>query len=321
MTQKVAAPDKDEAIAAAGNAHQNAAGGRRKGASWPWIALSVLLAGALIFALVKNPTAHSETVASVNGKDISKEQLYDEMVKQAGPQMLDSLITKELVNQEAEKANITITDQDLTQEVNEIKKQFPSEEQFNMMLAQSGMTMDQLKAELKTNAQIRKILGPQIKITEDEMKKYFDEHKDSYATPEQVRASHILVKTKEEADAILKELQNGADFAKLAKEKSQDPGSKDKGGDLGFFPRGQMDPAFEEAAFGLNKGELSGAVKSQYGYHIIKTVDKKAATTPTYEEKKEDVRKELFDQKLSEKSNEWLTKIKSEAKIENHLKK
>jgi foldase protein PrsA len=291
---------------------------RRK--KWPWYTVSFIIFAALVFAFSKIPFFDKEVIATVNGDAINKDELYQVMVKQAGEQSLDRLITEKLIDQEAKAANVNVTDQDIMEEIDIIKKDFPSEEEFENMLAQYGMTLEDLKAEMKTQLQIKKIFEPQIKITEDDVKKYFEENKDQYSTPEQVRASHILVETKEAAQKVLEELKNGADFGKLAKEKSQDPGSKELGGDLGYFPRGKMAPEFEAAAFSLNNGELSGVVQTQFGFHIIKVVDKKAAQIPTYEEKKEEVRKQLFNDELKNKVPEWINKIRTEAKIENYLK-
>lgn len=289
---------------------------RRK---WTFYAAALLACALLLFLFAKKPFFDTEVVAAVNGQNISKEELYQAMEKQVGKQSLDNLITAKLIEQQAIKANVTVSDKDISDEVEKILKSFPSEEQFNSMLAQYNMTLVDLKDQLKTQLQIKKIFDPKIKITDEEMKKYFTDNKDKYSVPEQVRASHILVNTKEEADQILGELKNGADFTKLAKAKSQDPGSKDQGGDLGFFPRGKMAPEFEQAAFALNKGELSGVVKTQFGYHIIKVVDKKPAVVPTFAEKKEEVRDQLLNDKLKEQVPEWLDKIKQAAKIENFL--
>lgn len=141
-------------------------------------------------------------------------------------------------------------------------------------------------------------------------KDYYNTHKSDY-TNEQVRASHILVKTKPEAEAILKELQGGADFATIAKAKSIDTGSGAKGGDLGYFTKDQMVAAFSEAAFSTPIGKLSGIVETKFGFHIIKVVDKKIITK-TYEEAKQDILYKLFDQVYKAK----LEKIKATMKID-----
>lgn len=274
---------------------------------WPWVAISLVAIAVLTYILIGSDRTNLATVAKVNGEAITKDQLYNEMVKYMGDQtvnsMVDTLITEALVNQEAKKAKITVTDQDLNAEIDEIKKQFSSDEEFEFILMQNQMTIDQLKDQMRMQVQIEKLFEPQIEIKEEDIKRYFEENIEQFGEPEQIRASHILVDTQEEADSILKELQNGADFAQMAKEKSQD-GSKDQGGDLDFFAQGRMVPEFDEAAFKLQVGEMSNVVESQYGYHIIKVTDKKEAAAPTFEEHKEDARKQLFSQELNAKAPE-----------------
>ncbi|CAM3463928.1 peptidylprolyl isomerase [Paenibacillus lupini] len=296
----------------------SAAGGRSGGKAW--IAVSAILAIVLIIVLIKPPFGGgTEAVATVNGVKISKDKLYDSLVKQGGTSTLDNMITQELIDQAAKDANVTVTEADIDKEIANLKKSFGSEDEFQQTLAQYGMTEDSLREDAGTQVTIRKILEPQVKVTDDEIKTYFDQNKASMATPAQIRASHILVATKEEAEAILKDLKGGADFATLAKEKSTDTGTKDKGGDLDFFPKGTMEAAFEDAAFALKVGELSGVVQTSYGYHIIKKTDEKAAVTPTLEDKKEDIKYQLVTQKVSELSSTWLADLKAKAKITNKL--
>ncbi|KWX87483.1 peptidylprolyl isomerase, partial [Paenibacillus riograndensis] len=208
---------------------------------------------------------------------ISKAQLYDTLVEAGGEATIQNLITKTLVDQEAKKANITVTDADIQAELEDLKTQFGGEEALNNALQQSSMTLDDLKKQMPLQVEIRKLVEPKVKVTDEEISKYYEENKASFNQEEEVRASHILVKTKAEADAIVKQLAGGADFAALAKEKSADTGSKDKGGDLNFFKKGDMVPEFSAAAFKLKVGETSAAVKTDYGYHVIKVTDRKEA--------------------------------------------
>lgn len=289
-----------------------------KSSKLPWILFAIAAVAAITLLFVGKPFATSEVVAEVNGEKITKDKLYDSMVKQGGKQTLDQLITEKLIEQEAAKQKISVSDADLDKEVDDLKKQFPSEAEFSNVLAQQGMTLDDLKKELRTQVMVKKIFEPQIKISEDDIKKYFEENKQQFNTPEQVKASHILVDSKEEADAILAQLKQGADFAKLAQEKSKDP-SKDNGGDLGYFPHGQMVPEFDKAAFSLQPGQISDVVKTQFGYHIIKVTDKKPAAEAKYEDKKGEIERQLFNQELGKQAPQWLDKLKSEAKITNKL--
>lgn len=264
--------------------------------------------------------AGKEAVGSVNGVPITKNQLYAAMAAAGGAQTLDNLIQEELLTQEAKKKAIVISDQDVEAEISQIKKQFSSESEFQAALQQSNMTIDDLKKQLPMQIRVRKLVEPRAKVTDEEVKQYFEANRDMFDQAEEVRASHILVSTKAEADDILKQLKGGADFAKLAKEKSTDPGSKNAGGDLGFFGWGAMVPEFEEAAFSLKVGELSGPIKTDFGYHIIKVTDHKEAKAATLEEKKAEIREQLIRQKVAELSAEFLEELKSKAQITKALK-
>lgn len=285
-----------------------------------WMAISGVLAAALIVVLVYPPFGGGrESVASVNGSNISKDELYNELVSLGGESTLNSMITMKLIDQEATKANVSVTEQDVNAEIETLKAQYGGEEGLNTALSQSGMTMDSLKKNTEVQVKIRKILEPQTTVKDEDISAYYEENKATFATPEQVRASHILVKTKEEADDIKKQLDEGADFATLAKEKSTDTGSAANGGDLGFFGEGEMVEAFEKAAFSMKIDEISDPIKSDFGYHIIKKTDHKEATNPTEEDKKEDIRNILVEQQVGELSTNWMSELRSKATIVNTL--
>lgn len=150
-------------------------------------------------------------------------------------------------------------------------------------------------------------------VTDAELDERYKKEIAGFDPPEEVKASHILVKTEEEAKAVLEALAKGGDFAKLAGEKSQDPGSKDQGGDLGFFGKGQMVPEFEAAAFELKPGETTkAAIKTQFGYHVIKVFEKRKQPVPAFADVKDQVR-ELV---AGEKFRATLDALKKAAKVE-----
>ncbi|QGG58041.1 foldase protein PrsA [Paenibacillus sp. B01] len=302
--------------------HGDGDGGRpkRSGAATGWMIASLVLAVGLIIALVSLfSNRGGEAVATVNGEKITKDELYDMLAPTYGKSALDQLVTMKLVDQEADNKSVAVTEEEENAELEDIKKNFTSEAEFENALAQSGMSLDDLKKQMLMQVQMRKLLADQVKVSDEDIKKNYEENKESFATPEQVQASHILVATKEEADAIEKQLKNGGDFAAIAKEKSTDTGSAANGGDLGFFGKGSMVPEFEEAAFGMKVGEISAPIKSDYGYHIIKLVDRKEATTPTLEDKKEEIRKTLENQQLSTLSQTLITDLRAKATITNTL--
>jgi len=182
-----------------------------------------------------------------------------------------------------------------------------------------GITEDRLKEDIELNLYVNKLLEPKIKITENEMKNYFEENKDDFKQEEQVKASHILVDDEETAKEIKQKLDNGEDFAELAKKYSTDPTTKDKGGDLGYFTKGKMEKEFENAAFSLKVGEISNPVKTQYGYHIIKVVDKKEGKEANYEESKEEIKEKLFEEKLPDAYQSWIEEKMKEYNVQTFL--
>ncbi|MBJ6362634.1 peptidylprolyl isomerase [Paenibacillus sp. GCM10012307] len=287
-----------------------------------WMGVSFVLLVLLIVIAVTGPLggkASNEVVAVVNGEEITKNDLYNTLVDAGGKQTLDSLITEKLLSQEMAKAGLAVTDADIDQEWQKLEEQYGSKEQLLSIVEQNGMTEDILRKQIHHQIELRKLLAPTVEVTEDKIKEYYEQNKEYMGTPEQVRASHILVATEKEAEEILAELKQGADFATLAKEKSTDPGSKENGGDLNFFGRGAMMPEFEEAAFALKKDELSDIVKTTYGFHIIKVTDRKEAVSPSYEEKKDELKEQLVNNEVYTKSTTWLQELRDKSTIDNKL--
>jgi len=177
---------------------------------------------------------------------------------------------------------------------------------------------------------LQKEVGGKVTVSEEEIKDYYENNKDEFITPEMVKARHILIRTdrnatemekkkaKEKAEAILKRIKGGEDFVKLASEFSEDHGSKPRGGDLGFFPRGRMVKPFEDAAFALKPGEVSEVIESPFGYHIIKVEERKEALLEPYEQAKENIREKLLQEKRTARVNEFLEKATEDAKVEIH---
>jgi peptidyl-prolyl cis-trans isomerase C len=176
---------------------------------------------------------------------------------------------------------------------------------------------------------IQKEVLDKVTITEAKTKAYYKDHQDAFKTPEMIRVRHILLKAapptaseeekkavKEKAEKVLERLKNGEDFAKVAAEVSDDPGTKDKGGDLDFFPKGSMIPAFEEAAFALKPGEMSGLVETEYGFHIIKMEEKKEAVIEPYDKIKDKVKEQALQDMKKAAATEFVEKALKNAKVE-----
>jgi foldase protein PrsA len=267
-----------------------------------WILTFGLTAGLISLAACNNSGADSEAIVESKAGDITKEEFYNKMKEQYGDQVLNQMID-EMVLEDKYK----VTDKEIDSEIEKIKEELGGEDAFKQALEQNGLTDEkQLKERVKSMLLNEKAATEGVKISDDEMKKVFEE---KYKT--EVQASHILVDDEKTAKEVQAKLKEGGDFAKLAEEYSKDPGSKSKGGDLGFFGKGAMVPEFEKAAFTLEKGETSELVKSDYGYHIIKVTDKRENK---FEDKKEQIEKELKQQK-AKPITEILDKLRKKADI------
>lgn len=260
-----------------------------------------------------------EVVAKVNNESITKDELYDAMVKQYGVESLEALISDKIVKLEVEKQKIKVSDEEIESQINEIKEYYGGEEAFNQAISYYGITLDDIKNDMRTNIEIKKLLEPSITISEEDIASFFEQNKTMLDQKEQVHARHILVDTKEEADEVKSKLSKGEDFNKLAEEYSLDTANKSSGGDLGFFGRGEMVSEFEEVAFSLKPGDISEPVKTDFGYHIIKVEEKKEAKEATLEEHKEEIRSNLVDQKIPEAYQTWYQEKLSEYKVDNYL--
>ena len=295
----------------------------------------------------KAPT--EENVANVNGTMISKKDfdreiqivlqrysmkghpLSDSQLAQVRKSVLEKLIESEVLYQESLKAGIKIDDKLVEDEVQKLKKRVPSEEEFKKFLDNFHLTEADLKTQFQRTMAIRKLIEEKvvkdITVTDKETKDYFDKNQASFKQPEEVRASHILIKVASDADQaakdkarkkiadIQKELKKGADFAELAKKYSEGP-SATRGGDLGYFKRGQMVKPFEDAAFGMKAGEVSDVVETRFGYHLIKVSDKKDAKTMSYEEMKDKIAGFLKQKKSQEAVSGYVEGLKGKIKIQ-----
>ncbi len=257
--------------------------------------------------------------------------------KRLRQQALEITIIEQLLDEKVKAEKIVVTDEDMTNELKKIASQQKpplSLEDFKAMVETYGQSFDQMKQKIRRGLSYQKVFKAQVadkvNVTEDDARKYYSENKRQFETPEQVRASHILIKpeatdpntdpnepkAKAEAKArsLLKQIKDGADFAELAKANSSCPSSA-KGGDLDFFKRGRMAPAFEKAAFELKAGQVSDIVETQFGYHIIKVTDRKEAGVTTFEQAKDNIVETLTQRRQAELAKEYIESLKAQANI------
>lgn len=280
------------------------------------IATGVLLAAAIAVAFL---LVFDNKAATVNGEKISKSELDDALSSQYGSTVLDTLISDEIIRQEMKKENIKVSDKEIAEEMEAYMDTFGGEDTFNEVLKNSGVDVSIIEKNIMTYLASKKILEPRIEITDEEIQTYFDENKDSFDKEEEVEASHILVDDEKTAKEVVKKIEQDEDFAELAKEYSTDTASKDNGGELGFFAKGDMVKEFEEKAFGMENGDISEPVKTEYGYHIIKVTDKQEPKKAELEEVKDEIKDILLESKLESEYSVWLNEKFEEYEIKTFL--
>lgn len=258
-----------------------------------------------------------EVIAKVEGETITKNDLYDILAKQYGSSTMNYLIDNKIVEIEAEKENIKLSDKEIEEEMQSYIELNGGEEAFNNILEQSRITKEDIERDIINYLKIVKLLEPKIKITDEAMKTYFEENKEFFNEEEQVEASHILAADEATAKEVKEKLNAGEDFAKLAKKYSTDTSNAEDGGELGFIRKGDMAEEFENAAFAMNIGEISEPVKTEYGYHIIKITDKKEAKEAVYKDHKEEIKDILLDQAIQDEYSKWITEKNEKLDIEN----
>jgi len=249
--------------------------------------------------------------------------------------VLNQLLAAELMYQIARNTPVTDLNKKVDDAVAQLRSRFKSDEEFRKGLAQQDLSEKQLRELIRRNVvienHIEQAIVSKVKVTEQEIKAFYDNNPETFTMPEQLRASHILItvdakassadkqKARAKAEDLLKQVKAGADFAKLAKENSGCPSSK-QGGDLGYFSKGQMVKPFEDAVWSLKPGEISGVVETQFGYHIIKLSEKRAKDKMPFDSLKDRIAESLKQRKVGEQVNAALETARKTAKIEINLK-
>jgi peptidyl-prolyl cis-trans isomerase C len=293
------------------------------------------------------PAQLPDVLARVNGEAVSKTE-FDRAVgaleaRNGGPvpaeqrdrilrEVLDQLVSYKLLIQESRARKIAAADAEVDERIKEIQKQFPSEEAFKQMLTSRKTTLDQVRSDIRQDITVQKLIANEITdkvaVKPEQVTDFYAKNPDQFKQPERVRASHILIMVPKGADGaaktaartkaadILKDVKAGKDFAALAKEHSQDPGSAQNGGDLGFFQQGQMVGPFNDVAFKLAPGSVSDLVETEFGFHIIKVAEKQTARTVPLEEVRPKLEEYLERMNREQQTDAFVNGLKTKGKVE-----
>jgi len=270
-----------------------------------------------------------KSAAAARGQTVPPEQ-----VRMLEQQVLQRLIQIQLLLGKATEADKAKGKEAVEKQFALILKRAGSAEALNRQLKSVGMTEEELRAKMAEEATAQAVLERELKVavTDDAVKKFYDENPARFEEPERVRASHILLSTldsatrqpladdkktakRKQAEDLLKRARAGEDFAKLAQEYSEDPGSKDKGGEY-TFPRGQMVPEFEAAAFSLNTNQISDIITTQFGYHIIKLNEKMPAHKVELAKVSDELKEGLKRQEMEKLLPDYMEKLKQDGNVE-----
>jgi len=299
-----------------------------------------------------SPDKLPAVVAKVNGQAIKKNDLLEggqvvqmrfaQMGQQLAPsakfyrQVLNELIAITLLQQDAKAQGVTASPQEVQQAVAARKGAFPSEDAYKQALKKAGITEETLRQQASDQLAVQKYvqtrIAPGVNVSDQAAREFYDKNKDKMQVPERLHLRLILVsvkptapaadkaKARQKAEEALKKLQAGGDFAKLAAEYSDDPGSKSRGGELGWISKGQTPPTFEAAAFALQKpNDLSGVVESPYGFQIIQLLEKQAPTTVPFDQVKERIVQGLKGQEVQKLVQARAEQLRAKGKVEIYL--
>jgi len=280
--------------------------------------------------------AHYDKELKVHMERVSRQgrQISDDQLTELKNEVLDGLIEREVLYQQSQKAGIKVDDQKVDEQLAGIKKRFPNDAEFQKALTSMNLTEAEVRTQIKRGLAIRGLIdrevADKIVVTEEETKAYYTDNPRFFKQPEQVKASHILIKVEPTADDaakaaarkkiedVRKKLADGGDFAELAKEYSEGP-SGPRGGDLGYFGRGQMVKPFDDAVFAMQVNQVSEVVETRFGYHLIKVYDKKPEETLAYAEVKDRISERLKREKIQKGAQGYVENLKKDAKIEKLL--
>ena len=252
---------------------------------------------------------------------------------QVQSQVLELMIEERLLQQEAKKLGIQVTEKEIDAAVEEVKRRYNlTEEQMDEALKKQNLTPESFREQWRKQLLHNKLIGTQVQgqiaITEDEIKEYYEEKGGELESLEEIRIAHILItvespdeekQAENQALEIAKLAKSGEDFSELAKQFSKDTSSAERGGDLGYFKKGDMVVELEKAVIVTRIGEIVGPVRSTAGYHVIKVIDKKMVEANSLDNAKEEIRERIYQEKVEESIKAWLENVKKTAYIDKKI--
>ncbi len=247
-------------------------------------------------------------------------------------EVLENMISSELLYQESKARGFSFSEGDLNARISAMRDRFPSPEEFEQTLKAQGLTPAEMGRTLGKDIAVSRYLDnvviSKVSVTEEEAQSYFEERQDEIRADDQLRVRHILLRLPEDApepavervrqklQGIRSEILAGGDFAQLAREYSQDPGSAPLGGDLDWISRGTTVPAFDRAAYALETGELSPVIRSSFGLHVIQVVERRPGPPVAYEDAKDQLLSFLRERKIEEQIGLHVAELRKSAKVE-----
>jgi peptidyl-prolyl cis-trans isomerase C len=298
---------------------------------------------------VVDPATIPDVVARIDGVDVTKSDLLARATEARGAlaqrgtrqppptrefyrKVLDDIIGNRLLFRDLTAKNQAANATEIAAQMQAIRGQFPSDEAFDQALAERGFDRARLERDVAESVTVQKwvagVVVPSVTVTEADVRKYFDENPERMVEPERVHARHILIRAgddvpaeekaarRKKAEELRARIAAGGDFAAIAREASDDKGSGERGGDLGWFYRGQMVPAFEKAAFELPPNTLSPVVETRFGFHLIEVIEKRAESKLAFEQVKDRLEAMLKQRQLEEKVRGKINELGAKAKIE-----
>ena len=258
--------------------------------------------------------------------------------------LIEKEVVRELVNQQGKKENLKIDHELIEKELKLLRAGYASEEEFNNALKSRNINLEEIKKSMQIDINARQLLNAEItgkiNISDNEVKKYYEDNKSRFQRPEAYHTRHILAAyfppealrnqtikelkknkeyftriAEEKIDKVIKELKKGANFVELAKNLSDDESSRENGGDLDFIYKGIFETSFDEAVEKLNPGETSGKIKTRFGFHVIQLIEKRPSEMAPFNEMKSEIQKYLFLEEAKKNVSSYIEKLKQTADI------